>query len=609
MRNKKVIKNRLTSILGMIIITAMLFTGCAGTTSTQATSSTDTIAATTTSTAEAAVTTSDTTSDTSEIVVDTEFSAKDLEVGYEDTTAVNITLDGSSIEVDGDGASADGSVLTISKEGTYIITGTLDDGQIVVEAEDTDKVQIVLNGVSITNSDSAAIYIKTADKVFITLKEGTENTLTDGTTYVQTDDNTVDSVIFSKSDLTINGDGTLNITGNYKHGIASKDDLIITGGTLNITAVQDALNGQDCVKIKDGILTLSTETGNGIQSKNGDDTTKGYVYICGGVITVTNSVEGIEGTAIVIEDGTITVTVSDDGFNAASGTSSTSEESATTDTKAATIDKSTAATTDTTTDKSAATTDTTTDATTDATADATTDTAISADFAQQNQGGMQGIDANCYISISGGTITINAAGDGIDSNGNLYVSGGTTYVSGPTESMNGGLDYNGTADITGGTVIVTGSTQMAQGFSDTSTQYSLLYNLTSICAAGTEVVLTDADGNVIASVTPDKEYQSVVISTPELAKDAVYTLTCGDQTADITLASVVTSNGQTGMGGFGDGGGRPSGDKGERGTMPDGATAPDGGTMPDGATAPDGATMPDGATTPDTVTTSDSTAE
>jgi hypothetical protein len=401
--------------------------------------------------------------------------------------------------------------------------------------------------------------------------------LADGAEYVQTDDNTVDGVIFSMSDLTINGDGTLDVTGNYKHGIASKDDLIITGGTINVTAVKDALNGQDCVKIKDGVLSLSAETGNGIQSKNGDDTTKGYVYICGGVITVTSSVEGIEGTAIVIEDGTITVTASDYGFNAASGTSSTNEDSATIDVTA------------TTTDATATTTD------------ATVDTATG--FTKQDQGGMQGTDTNCYISISGGTITVNAEGDGIDSNGSLYVSGGTTYVSGPTESMNGGLDYNGTADITGGIVIVTGSTQMAQGFSDSSTQYSLLYNLTSTCTAGTEMVLTDAEGNVIASVTPDKEYQSVVISTPELVKDATYTLTCGDQTADITLASVVTSNGQTGMGGFGGGADRPSGDKGERGTLPDGAT------MPDGGTAPDGATMPDGGTTSDSTTTDSSAAE
>ena len=159
-----------------------------------------------------------------------------------------------------------------------------------------------------------------------------------------------------------------------------------------------------------------------------------------------------------------------------------------------------------------------------------------------------GNDANCYLSIAGGTITVNAGGDGLDSNGSMYISGGTITVSGPTDGGNGALDYNGTADVSGGTVLVAGSTGMAQGFSDTSTQYSLLYNLTSVCAAGTKVTLTDADGNVVASYTPDKEYQSVVISTPDLKSGATYTLTCGSQTADIQLTSVVTSNGNTGMG-------------------------------------------------------------
>jgi hypothetical protein len=167
-------------------------------------------------------------------------------------------------------------------------------------------------------------------------------------------------------------------------------------------------------------------------------------------------------------------------------------------------------------------------------------------------GGTMENDTNCYISISGGSITVNAAGDGIDSNGSIYISGGTIFVSGPTDSMNAGMDYNGTADITGGTIIVAGSSGMAQGFSDTSSQYSILYNLSSVSAAGTEIKLTDADGNVVASFTPDKEYQSVVISTPDLANGQAYTLISGDLTADITLSSIVTSGGEAGTtNGFG----------------------------------------------------------
>jgi len=460
---------------------------------------------------------------TSQVVVDKEFTARDLDVGYEDSTATHITFDGSNIQVTGDGATSKDGVLTIKNKGTYVITGTLKDGQIVVDAEDTDKVQIVLNGVYITCLDNAPIYIKNADKAFITLKEKTENTLTDGSKYTQTDDNNVDGVIFSKVDLTINGNGILNISANYNHGIASKDDLVITGGTFNITTVKDALNGKDCVKIKDGVFNLSTTTGNGIQSKNGDDTTKGYVYICGGDINILKCQEGIEGTAILVEAGEIDMKAEDDGFNAASGKSDTTE---------------------------ALTTQPETDKTTNA-----TDTK---ELRLPGKGGFGGgggnpfeADTNCYISITGGTITVDASGDAIDSNGSLYISGGNIYVSGPTNSGNGGLDYNGTANITGGTIVVAGSTGMAQGFSDSSSQYSLLYNLTTACEAGTEVKLTDKDGKVVTTYKPNKQYQSVVISTPDLAKDNTYTLTCGSQTAEITLSSMVTSNGQQEMGGHG----------------------------------------------------------
>ena len=491
---------KLKKLIPIILIVVMLFSGCSS-------------AASSTGTAEEAsavpaVALSAVVSSTSAIVVDSEFTTKDLTVDYDDSTATHVTLNGTSIQVTGDGAAASDGTLTISAAGTYVVTGELSDGQIIVDVGDEDKVRIILNGVTINCSHSAPIYVKNADKVFITLNENTENTLTDGSEYVQTDDNTVDGVIFSKADLTINGEGNLNITANYKHAIVSKNDLVITGGTYNITAVSDGLSGKDCVKIKDGSFNITTSDGQGITSKNDEDTTKGYAYIAGGTITINDCYEGIEGTAIVVEGGTIDITAQDDGFNSASASTT---ESSTGD-------------------------------------------------AMGPGGGAMGNDENCYLSIAGGTITVNAQGDGLDSNGNVYISGGTVTVCGPTNGGNGAMDYNGIADVSGGTVVIVGSTGMAQGFSDTSTQYSLLYNLTSVCAAGTEVTLTDADGNEIVSYTPDKEYQSVVISTSDLEEGATYTLTCGDQTADIQLTSVVTSNGSTGMGMGGD---RPS--KGEMG--------------------------------------------
>ena len=311
---------KLKTLIPILLIAAMLFTGC----SSAATSTSTTTDSASASTA-AAVALSAVVSSTSAIVVDPEFTTRDLKVDYVDSEATHITLDGSNIKVTGDGASAADGTLTISAAGTYVISGKLTDGQIVVDAGDSDKVTIILNGVTINCSDSAPVYVKNADKVFITLNEGTENTLTDGSQYVQTDDNTVDGVIFSKADLTINGAGTLNITANYKHGIVSKNDLVITGGTYNITAVSDGLNGKDCVKIKDGTFNITTSDGQGITSKNDKDTTKGYVYIAGGTITIHNSYEGIEGTAIIIEGGTIDITAKDDGFNSASA--STTENS------------------------------------------------------------------------------------------------------------------------------------------------------------------------------------------------------------------------------------------------------------------------------------------
>lgn len=517
----------------------------------------------------------------SEVEIDTNFTARDLEVGFEESLATFITLKDDSAEISGTGAKLDGNMITIQKEGTYVLQGDLKDGQIIVDVSDTEKVQLVLDGVSIHNSSFAPIYIKSGDKVFITLKEGSNNTLTDGTEYIQVDDNTVDGVIFSKADLTINGSGTLNITGSYKHGIVSKDDIVITGGTYNITAVKDAINGKDAVKIKDGIFTLSSDTGNGIQSKHDSNSKKGYVYIAGGTITVTKSQEGIEGTVVIIDNGVINIHAEDDGLNAASGSSDSNEVIIPTWGGAANEEGFPLEGTPPqgipsdgqlppwggTTDGEGESLEGTPpqgmpsdgqlpprSGTTDGEG-ASSEGEMTTDGQRRNPGNFGGgfgqADTNAYILINGGTIYINAGGDGIDSNGDLYITGGIVYVDGPTNGGDGAIDYDGKANVSGGIVVATGSVGMAYSFSDTSTQYSLLYNFSNLNAAGTEVKLTDENGTVLASFTPNNEYQSVVISTPEMKKDATYTITSGEQSDTITLTSIVTSNGQQGMGGFG----------------------------------------------------------
>ena len=531
-------KKKRMSFLSILLILILLLMGCAttveeapsnvGTTENQNSAAADTI-----------------TISSSKVVVDTDFTAKDLEVGYEESTATKIILNEDSIAVSGDGASATKNILTIKQEGSYVLEGTLNDGQIIVDAGDNDKIRIVLKGAEITNQTNAPIYIKNADKVFITLADGTDNSLTDGADYVQTDENDVDGVIYSMSDLTLNGSGSLTITGKYKHGIVSKDELVITGGNYNITTIKDAINGKDCVKIKDGEFTLSSVTGDGIQSKNSDDSTKGYVYISGGTINILQSEEGIEGTAIIIEDGVITVNATDDGFNAVSASADTTVTEA--------ADDEVVALSSATTDTSAKDNTITRGPGEMKRGDVPEGQIPRGDFSggDKGRGSFPGgkdafvVDENCYILISGGTITVNAQGDGLDSNGSLYISGGMVYVNGPTESMNGSIDYTGTGEITGGIVIITGSAGMAQGFGETSTQCSLLYNLSSSATADTTVNLTNSTGKEILRYTPSKQYQSIVISSPELVQGETYTLTCGDQTAQITLTSITTSNGQS----------------------------------------------------------------
>ncbi|MCR4901887.1 MAG: carbohydrate-binding domain-containing protein [Butyrivibrio sp.] len=484
------------------------------------------------------------------------FTSRDLETGYDESTSTTITLNTDSVEVSGSGATADGTTVTITEEGTYILSGELSDGQIIVEAEDTTKVQLVLNGVTITNDDSACIYIKSADKVFITLASGTTNTLSDtGSEYVQSDDNNVDGVIFAKSDVTFNGSGTLIINAGYDHGIVGKDDLKFTGGTYEITSTGHAIVANDSVRIKDGTFTLTSGDGkDGIQTSNEEETGKGYIYIEGGNITITSgddgihaataliitggtidikqSYEGIEGDTIDITGGDISVVAEDDGLNAST---STAQET-------------------------------------------------------NDWTSVMDADENAYIRISGGTIYVNAGGDGLDSNGMLYVEGGTVYVDGPVNSANGAIDTGYSATISGGTVAAAGASGMVETFDSDSTQYSISYTFESSVSGGTEVTLTDSEGNVIFSYTPSKDFQNIVISTADIS-EGTYTISAGDLSEEVTVESISTSAGASqgmGMGGFGQGG-----MGGGRGQMDEGG-APSG-EMPSGS-APSGE-MPSGGPT------------
>lgn len=235
------------------------------------------------------------------------FTERDLAGTYEESGAVYVTLSGDGIIGETDGVAINGQTVTITAEGTYIFSGTLSEGQIVVDA-DNAKVQIVFDNVDITCASSAAVYVKSAEKVFVTLAEGAQNTLRNTDEYVAIDDNNIDAVIFAKSDLTLNGTGSLTIVSAEGHGIVSKDDLKITGGTYDITAAGHALSGKDSVRIADGTFILTAEK-DGIHAENADDEEKGYIYIADGDFAITSDGDGMDASNIVqIEDGTFDIT-------------------------------------------------------------------------------------------------------------------------------------------------------------------------------------------------------------------------------------------------------------------------------------------------------------
>lgn len=440
------------------------------------------------------------------------FTKRDLAGTYEESEAVKITLSGKTATCDSSNVQIEDSVVTIKEAGVYVLSGTLTDGTIVVDAGDDDKVQLVFDGVSITTVDYAAIYAKNADKVFVTLAEGSENSLTVSDDYVQTDDNNVDAVIFAKCDLTLNGNGNLTVKDTTGHGIVSKDDLVVTGGIYMIDSQDHCLNGKDSVRIADGTFTLTCDE-DGIHAGN-DDQQDGYIYIeggdidisvgddamhaeglliiTGGDIDISKSYEGIEGYKILVTGGDIDVAASDDGFNAARPGGS--------------------------------------------------------GMGGAGMGGA-GMDADydAYILITGGNININADGDGIDSNGYLGITGGNVYVLGPSNNGNGALDYGIYAAITGGEMMAVGGSGMAQGFGDESTQCSVLVNFDEWIDAGETITLTDSNGNKLLTYKADKKFNSVLISTSDMRQGETYTLTAGDQTSTFAMEDVTYSEGSGGM--------------------------------------------------------------
>ena len=551
-------------VLAFLLTGALVLSGCSKTNNSNETSSGST----------------STDSSAQGIDVSNMFSDRDKEIGYDEENSTVIKLSDDSTTCDSDAVQISGNTVTIIDEGTYILSGTLTDGMVIVDAEDTDKVQLVLDGVDITSAESAAIYVREADKVFITTASDSQNTLTNGGTYTAIDDNNIDAAIFSKSDLTLNGAGFLTITAKAGHGVVSKDDLVLTSRTYQIDAASHGLSGKDSVRIASGSYTIVSGK-DGIHAENADDTSLGFVYLADGTFDITSDGDGISaGNWLQADGGVYTVKAgggsenvqkSDGEWQFGPGQQTESTDTTEEDTvsmkaiKAAgelilkggkySLDSA------------------------DDTIHSNANITIS-DGEFTLASGDDGIHADSATTISGGTIDITESYEGIEGL-SIDITGGETYVSGPTNDGNSALDYNGTGTVTGGIFIAAGSSGMAENFGDSSTQGVMMVTVNSQ-AAGSAVSLSDSSGNELVSWTPEKEYTSVIISCPEITTGQEYTLTTGSDTTQITMDSIVYGSG-SGMGGNPGNGGGP-GNGGDMGQKPDdgngtGKGSGDGGNM------------------------------
>ena len=237
------------------------------------------------------------------------FTNRDYESSYNESESIQIQLNGTSASASADSVKISGTTITITEEATYVISGTLDDGMIIVEADDTAKLQIVLNGVTINSENTAALYVLSADKVFVTLADGTENILSNGGAFESIDENNIDGAVYSRQDLTFNGSGMLTVTSPAGHGIVCKDDLVFTGGTYIISSASHGLDANDSVRIAEASITIDAGK-DGIHAENTDDSSLGFVYILSGTMDIEAEGDGISaGAYLQVQDGTINLLV------------------------------------------------------------------------------------------------------------------------------------------------------------------------------------------------------------------------------------------------------------------------------------------------------------
>lgn len=505
--------NRATSVAALALAVALA--GC----SAPSTSSTADASSSSTASAPSVVTSGTAAELASSIAESTHFDADDLTWDAAKETTISLA-DGASTAAGNDASAVavEENKITISAGGTYRISGKLSAGELVVAAGD-EVVRLVLDNATVTSSTGSALDIQSANEVLLFLDDGTTNTLSDASTYIDTGTDAPNAAVYSLADLTIAGSGTLSVNGNNNDGIVTKDGLVLAAGNVTVKAVDDGIIGRDYTVLLDGSYDV-TAGGDGFKASNDSDANRGWLLVSGGklavasgddgvkaattltisagTVTVSKSEEGLEAAHIAISGGTVNVTSKDDGINASGGSSSTTDSAA---------------------------------GGAEAGAQEAPQGAPAGGMGGGGGGGMDAV-GDFSVDVSGGEVTVNSEGDGIDSNGNASISGGTVVVNGPSNDGNGALDVNGDLIVTGGTLAAAGSSGMAVAPSETSTQSGVQITFDSPVSAGTIVHITDSTGGVVATFVTTKTVSSIVFSSSTITAGETYTVMTGG-TADV----------------------------------------------------------------------------
>ena len=581
--NKKI----LTSATSLTLLATLALTGCSTTSNALASGTTvaDSSVGTTATTSSAPAT--DTAASNSsfstnvksgeKLDVDTHYSEQDLSWDTSSETAIDLSNPTAT-----DGVTVEDGTLTITKAGTYKLSGEYQ-GQIKVETADSDAVRLVLDNANITNSSGAALNVVNADEVILYSASGTTNTISDGADYTATGENDPDAVVYSKADLTIAGEGTLKVNGNHEDGIHTSDGLVIASGTLEVNAANTGIKGKDYVDILGGTINVTAQQ-DGIKSTNDTDEGKGWtrlsngtvtvnagdngfkasrvVEISGGSLTVEQSDEGIEAQYINISGGDVNVTSADDGMNASLKTS----DSESTDSSANTSDTANQQQGSLPGGQQSGTSNQQQQGmgqppampggnAQDGTSQNGTTGTGQQGMGQPPQGGMPGGGGGTFevidaaINVSGGHVTVNAEGDGIDSNGVTTLSGGTLIVNGPSQGGNAALDTNGDLLLNGATVLSGSTADMFEAPSTNSTSGYLKLTNSSGFEQGSTVQVADSSGKVVANYKVTKSnVQLVLVSSSSIVKGQSYTAYTTTSAVDSNAASL--ASGATELGSF-----------------------------------------------------------